>query len=312
MKRTKKQQIEDRMEKRAREIAKERGIPEGLWKLFLTAVPCPSCGGQTCKELWEIRGGGWHAIPPVVMCKRFRCPVERCPGDRRSGEDRRAEPERGNQHDFVEDAFDLLRACGHTVAVTMIRDALTHEPSRCPDGGGEPCGATETCGAEHKNNPCSLPRPCSIHGTAPDSQGGVSEDIVDTIARLGNLHEVLPPEPTQDYGRILDPRHEGLGIVAGPTQEPVARFFRLVRLHSHEVPTERLGEHRVPPGTRLVGRLYIAPDGELVVTDGYPNDEVADDHPDVHNCDEMGCSTASHVVARLAPHGATEPTGGER
>ena len=36
MKRTEKQQMEDRMEKRAREIAKSRGMPEGLWELFLT------------------------------------------------------------------------------------------------------------------------------------------------------------------------------------------------------------------------------------------------------------------------------------
>ena len=82
--------------------------------------------------------------------------------------------------------------------------------------------------------------------------------------------------------------------------EPVACFFRLIRLHSHEVSADRIAEHRVPPGTRLVGRLYIAPDGELVVTDGWPNDEVADEDPYVHNCDEMGCSTVSHVIARLA------------
>ena len=36
MERTEKQKMEDRMEKRAREIAKQRGMPEGLWELFLS------------------------------------------------------------------------------------------------------------------------------------------------------------------------------------------------------------------------------------------------------------------------------------
>jgi hypothetical protein len=35
MKRTDKQQMEDRMERRAREIAKESGMPESLWELCL-------------------------------------------------------------------------------------------------------------------------------------------------------------------------------------------------------------------------------------------------------------------------------------
>ena len=36
MERTEKQKMEDRMEKRARAIAKAQGMPEGLWELFLT------------------------------------------------------------------------------------------------------------------------------------------------------------------------------------------------------------------------------------------------------------------------------------
>lgn len=109
------------------------------------------------------------------------------------------------------------------------------------------------------------------------------------------------------------PVHDWQQAAGSPQEGDEARFFRLVRLHSHEVPANRLQEHRVPAGTRLVGRLYIAPDGELVVTDGYPADEdaVPEDHPDVHNCDEMGCSSVSHVVARVRPQeGDREPSNG--
>lgn len=149
---------------------------------------------------------------------------------------------------------------------------------------------------------------------APQAERGL-RDLADAERRVGRLApKVAQPDPAmvrQALG-VLNANGYVVAaqILASAVQSgapPVAgsreteRFFRLIRLHSHEVPEKELAHHRVPAGTRFVGRLYIAPDGELVVTDGWPADEdaVADDHPDAHNCDEMGCSTLSHVVARL-------------
>lgn len=95
---------------------------------------------------------------------------------------------------------EYVESQGHRlVPAQTYTGTSTDEPSRCPDGGGEPCGATETRGAEHKNNPCSLPRPCSIHGTAPDSQRGVSPGRPPTMRDLeAELEDAVPPEPTQE------------------------------------------------------------------------------------------------------------------
>ena len=60
----------------------------------------------------------------------------------------------------------------------------------------------------------------------------------------------------------------------------------------HAGPVDHVVE-RVPEGTRWAGTLWITPDGEWVLT-GQPRSME-------HNCDEMGCTSVSHVVARYTP-----------
>lgn len=76
-------------------------------------------------------------------------------------------------------------------------------------------------------------------------------------------------------------------------------FLELAALHAFPVSDERCVEQRVPRGTYFAGRLYLTHEGEFVLTDGSPRD-LPDHHPNVHNCDDMGCSSVSHVIARLA------------
>jgi hypothetical protein len=188
----------------------------------------------------------------------------------------------------------------------VVARAQTYTATDCatPDGHG---GDEEHETLEREKEQIRASRAEHALRATPEGQEGVSEpnaDVVDAaLAAQRAGYERLCLVCLSGFNGDSCPTC----ALPEPTQEPVARFFRLIRLHSHEVPAKRLEEHRVPAGTRLVGRLYIAPDGELVVTDGYPSDEVADDHPDVHNCDEMGCSTVSHVIARLAAPVGQEP-----
>ena len=145
----------------------------------------------------------------------------------------------------------------------------------------------------------------------PDSQGGVSGKNYD----LGEPRPA-PPEPTQDYGRILDPRHEGLGIVAGPTQEPVAWLLRM-QIDSGEWTNLRV----------TLARPRDATDPRSGWTPLYASPPVAQERERdtllavaaLGEC--VGPALSGAAVARelarmgfrivRAPHVATEPTGGE-
>jgi len=83
-------------------------------------------------------------------------------------------------------------------------------------------------------------------------------------------------------------------------EDIATRFLHLARVHAYPMSDERRQRERVPPGTMFCGTLWVTAEGEMILTDGSPNGDLADDHPDVHNCDEMGCSTACHVIARAA------------
>lgn len=92
--------------------------------------------------------------------------------------------------------------------------------------------------------------------------------------------------------------------------EAMVRFISLIRAHGYDLSYQTCDEERVPRGSKSCGGLWVTPTGELIVADGSPH-ELPDDHPLVHNCDEMGCSSVSHVIARL-PAAPTEPKGDER
>lgn len=77
-------------------------------------------------------------------------------------------------------------------------------------------------------------------------------------------------------------------------------FLQAIIAEAHLVRDPK--KERVPPGTKWCGTLWLAPDGELVCSDGSPQTEA-------HNCDALGCSSVTHVVARLASHPPGEPDG---
>jgi len=179
-------------------------------------------------------------------------------GSRLQWTQRRAEPVRGD--DYIDIVFDgppgpvsgrfieVENPSGRSIRVgewveredgfsaLRIPCALTREPE--PDGGGEPDAEMEEWADlaakarkswTEDENAASNATPESqasetVHLTPADIN---AMDDARWDASVEQIHremagEVEPPEPTQDYGRILDPRHEGLGIAAGPTQEPVA------------------------------------------------------------------------------------------
>jgi len=76
----------------------------------------------------------------------------------------------------------------------------------------------------------------------------------------------------------------------GFDEDAVEWFLR--DLFEHASPVWDPKGERVPAGTRYCGTLWITADGEVICADGRPQTEE-------HNCDAMGCSSASHVVARL-------------
>ena len=75
------------------------------------------------------------------------------------------------------------------------------------------------------------------------------------------------------------------------------RFFALARAHAWLLSKGGAKRDRVPHGTFHCGVLFMTAEGELVLTDGTPA-SLDDDHPLAHNCDEMGCTTFNHVIAR--------------